>query len=163
MKVTNRKTVRKAVQASIAAALVGPSKVAQACYAYQTGEFDMALSNNDVANLAIYVIVSDGADRQNEDSVTVDALQTVFLALHSFVLYEKEGEWTEEESEDKIDDMEAGFIEWLSLNEDRRDENEPAWLQCQLIGRSTIDSVFLAGIEYRHERFLLAFNVGNPE
>jgi hypothetical protein len=163
MKVQNRKTVRKAVKTSMSTSLVGPANVAQACYDYQTGEFDLALPDDDIANVAIYVIVSAGSNRQGSSEDFISPEHTVLLNVHSFVLYEKENEWTEAESEDRIDDMEAGFIEWLTLNEDRRGETNPEWLMARLVTKSDIDSVFLAGIEYRHEAFNLEFQVANYE
>lgn len=163
MSILNRKVVRKAIQASMTTALVGTNRVAQACYAFQTGEFDLPLPDNDIANLCVYVVTSDGSDRQQEGVSNLGPEQNVYMNVHSFVLYEKEGEWTEEQSEDKMDDMEAGFVEWLAENMDRRDEINPAWYECYLLGRSKIDSVFLAGIEYRHEAFALELVVANPE
>lgn len=164
MKITNRKDLRTAVKASIDAALVGPTKVAQICYKYQTGEFDETLNTGEVANVSVLVLTSSGSDRQEDNTLYPAAEQLIFLNLHSFVLYEKENEWTESQSEDAIDDLEAAIVEWWSENSDRRDESTmPAWLQMSLMGRSEVSSAFIGGIEYRHEIFGFAFLVANTE
>ena len=163
MSVLNRKDVRTAVKDSIDAALVGPSKVAQMCYKFQTGEFDEVIpSTSDVANVAVYVVTSSGSDRSNESVNVMLPEQKIYLDIHSFVLYEKEGEWSESESEDKIDDMEVGIINWWGDNADRKPETSPPWLEAHLMGRSEITSAFIGGIEYRHEVFSFGFLVGNP-
>lgn len=163
MSLYNRKTLRAALKASIDAALVGPTKVAQICYQYQTASFDEETLVGDPANVSVYVLTSSGSDRQEENSTFPAAEQVVFINMHSFVLYEKEGEWTESQSEDAIDDMELGFITWWSNNSDRRQEANPEWLQISLLGVSEVTSAFISGIEYRHEMFKMAILVANPE
>jgi len=163
MSVYNRKNLRTALKTSIDAALVGPNKVAQLCYKYQTAEFDQFIpSTSEVANVAIYVITSAGSNRSSEDANFILPEQVIFIDIHSFVIYEKENEWSELESEDKIDDMEVGIIEWWGDNADRRSDATPAWLEAHLMDKSDVTSAFIGGIEYRHEIFHFAFVVGNP-
>ena len=163
MKVTNRKDVRTAIKASLDAFLVGPGKPVQYVYKYQTGEFLATIESGEIANVSVLVIAGDGSDRQGSDSF-ISAEQTIFLNIHSFILYEKEDEWTEEQSEDGIDDVEAALIEWWGDNADRRNESAtPSWLEMHLLGRSEITSAFIGGIEYRHEAFQFGLLVANTE
>jgi len=164
MKVTNRKAVRLAIKNSIDASLVGVGKVAQMCYAYQTAAFDGVIpGGSDVANVSIFVVTSAGSDRHEEGTPDLLPLQFIYINVHSFVLYEKEGEWTESQSEDSIDDMEAAFIEWWAANSDRREEKDPSWLLMTLVDKSDVTSAFIGGIEYRHEAFQLKLVIGNTE
>lgn len=164
MRAPNRKDLRAAIAASMTTALVGPSKVAQHVYAYQVGEFDHILSDNTPADVSIFVLASDGTDPQADDSRFIGGESILYLNVHIFVLYEKENEWTEAQSEDQIDDMSANFIDWCSDNADRRSESVlPPWLEMSIMGRSDISSIFVMGKEYRHEAFSLAFSVANTE
>jgi hypothetical protein len=160
MILTNRKTLRAAIKASMDVALVGVGKPAQICYQYQTGAFDEEV-NGDPANVAVIVITGNGSDRWEEGSLYVQAEQVVFINVHTFVLYEKEGEWTESQSEDAIDDLEAGIITWVSDNSDLREAANSVWLEVSLMGKSNVDSAFIGGIEYRHEVLQMAFLVAN--
>lgn len=168
MKVYNRKDLRTALKASIDADLVGPNKVAQISYKYQVGEFNDTVDGV-AANVSVIVITSDGTDRMEAGSKHMGPEQYIYLNVHLFVLYEKTAEdgtveWTESQSEDQIDDMEAAFMIWCDANIDRRDESViPPWMEMEVLTRSKITSAFIEGIEYRHEEFALQFTVANPE
>lgn len=164
MRTPNRKDLRNALKASLDTTLAGPSKVAQIVYEYQVGEFNDTLTDGTAADVSIYVITSDGTDAQQNNAKFIGGESSLYLNVHSFVLYEKENEWTEHQSEDKIDDMSAAFIEWCSDNADRRDEAIlPPWLELAILDRSKVSGAFIGGKEYRQETFMLGFLVADGE
>lgn len=180
MPVANRKDIRTKLKTIFDAALVGTGKPAQICYKFQRAAFEdfvdelgavvtEADPNAEAANVSLIVLASAGGNRIGAVQEVPEPETLAYVNIHTFVLYEKEGQWTEEQSEDSIDDLEAGITNTMQLWMDRRNEaiSAPAdtpveWLMARLISKSEVDAVFLEGIEYRHEVFEYEFETPNP-
>ena len=154
----NRKTVRKAWASRLATNIAGSGKPAQVVYDYQKADFDAVVpAGTEVPDTRVVVVTSDGTEG---DPLLTGAAASVFLLTHIFVLYAR-GSWTEENSEDAIDDISQAVISQAILDADRREEDEPEWLRITEMQRSEVDSVMIEGLEYRHEAIALTFDVGN--
>ena len=143
----NRKTARQAVAALFEAALVGTGKPCEAFYRYRVGDF--------AGKSPVGVLMSSGSKRP-KISVGVSALReiTLYFDLYIFVAYADQSTgWTDENSEDKLDDVEKLVAEVVADHE----RNSGNWEALTMGDRSEtaeIVSVF-GGMSYRREVFPL--------
>lgn len=136
--VPNRKTIRQALATLMAADLVGVSKAAKKFYGYKPAKFDAEITH-------IIVLTSASANRERQ-AQPVRSHSILSFEIWLFVLYAAEN-WTEEDSEDKLDDMEKEVSDWLLDNAD----NNANW-QGITLGKTEYDIVSsLGGIAYRQE------------
>jgi hypothetical protein len=152
--VQNRKTVRKAIAQMLQSGLVGQVAV---IYAYQRKLFDK--------QSPVIVVHSGAADRVVEatDMLTSDSL--LHFHIHIFVRYQDldtTPQWTEEASEDQIDDLEAKVMDLILANGSNYEgELGFPWYSLYTIGASDITRAIFEGIDYRHEEIYIAATVSN--
>lgn len=143
MAIVNRKTSRAQLAVLLAAALVGSGKPVQTVYAYQVGDFD--------AKGPVVAITSGGASRAQR-AIATRQDSAFRLNVHVFVPYSATG-WTEANSEDALDDIEAIIAGVLVTNR----VLPGYWDFIEYDGNSEVDAIFEGGILYRHET--IAVNV----
>lgn len=134
--VTNRKTVRKTLAALLETALVGSGKPAQALYDYKASDFD---------GQSPVICVSSGPTNRAKQAQTTRVSSFVDLDIDVFTVYAEE-DWTEENSEDKQDDLEKAISDVLMDNDSTDD-----WAQLSFNGDSELDFVPIGGKTYRRE------------
>lgn len=134
--VTNRKTIRKALAALLETELVGSGLPAQALYDYKASDFD---------GQTPVIVVSSGPANRSKQAQTTRVSSFVDLDIDVFTLYAEES-WTEENSEDKQDDLEKAIADVLMDN----DTND-TWAQLSFNGPSELDFTVVGGKMYRQE------------
>lgn len=139
MTIINRKTARGQLGTLLSAALVGTGKPAQAVYSYKVSDFQGASP--------VVVVSSEGADRTQATQQLRNNTH-FYYNIFVFVLYKDEvSSWTEQNAEDKIDDIEqliAGVIVdncYLS----------GYWNDLSKNGPSTTDIIEVGGVQYIRE------------
>ena len=136
--VVNRKTIRQTLAAAMTTDLVGVTKAAKKLYDYKVSEFSAETTH-------IIVVTSGPTDRARQ-AETTRVHSFVDLEIWTFVLYSADG-WTEENSEDKADDMEKEIMDWLMDHADTSD----VWAGIQLNGSTEMDFKVVGGKTYRTE------------
>jgi len=139
----NRETVRDAVAALLESELTGTGNPVQAVYAYQVGDFG--------GRSPVVVVSSAGSERP---AMTFSGNRaTFYLNVHVFVLYSDEGDWGEDDAEDRLDWIEKEIAAVVDANRGPTDD----WQQLAYgeltaeAGRSRCGSVAVGGLEYRTE------------
>lgn len=143
--VQSRATIRKAVANMLRTDL---GSAVQHVYAYQVSRLDK--------QSPVIAVVSDGIVR--DLATPTDQIQ---VAVHIFVRYQDEDStppWTEEASEDKIDEIEQKVMNSVLLHGDNQDGINASypWITLDPTGMSTITRAIFEGIDYRHEQIILA-------
>lgn len=138
--VINRKTVRQALAAGLSAALVhttpGDGKPIDALYRYRISKIEKNF---------VIVVTSAPADRKKQAQPTRVA-SFIQLEIVIFTIYSTTN-FTEEDSEDKADDLEKAVGDWIEDNDTTDD-----WEELQQSGPSEYDVVTLVnGKTYRIE------------
>lgn len=134
--VANRKTIRQALASLLSTALVGTGKPAQALYDYRASDF---------GGQTPVIVVSSGGTNRAKQAQTTRVSSFVNLDIDVFTLYAEES-WTEENSEDKQDDLEKAIADVLMDN----DTND-TWAQLSFNGDSVLDFNVVGGKMYRQE------------
>ena len=146
MTITNRETKRDALVTLLTAGMVGSGKPAQAVYGYLVGDF---------AGLSPVVVVASSGSEREQRAVTSRQKNTFYFTVYSFVLYAENGtDWGEDNCEDRIDLLEKTIAEIISDN-----RSTTNWAFLEIDGRSEVDSVLIAGNEYRREAMSLVMTV----
>jgi len=153
--VVNRKTIRKAIATALRTEL--GSKI-QVLYDFQKKTLDK--------QSPVIVVDSAAADRVTQGINMLLTNSTLYFSIHIFVRYQDldaSPEWTEEKSEDCIDDLEAAISSWILRVGDNTsgDDATRAWLQLYTVGASDMTRALFDGIDYRHEEIPVAVDVGN--
>lgn len=146
----NRKTARQALAALFSATLVGSGKPCEAFYRYRVGKFD--------GKSPVGVLMSAGSKRPKL-SVGITTLReiTLYFDLYVFVAYsDSTTSWTDENSEDKLDDIEKLIADTVADNE--RTAN---WELLTMGDRSETGEFVsvVGGMSYRREVFPLEMRV----
>jgi hypothetical protein len=136
--VVNRKTLRQALASAMTTDLVGPTHAAQKLYRYKKSKFDAETTH-------LIVLTSGPADRSRQAQPT-RAHSLIEMEIWIFVLYSADG-WTEEQSEDKRDDMEKEISDWILDNAD----NSELWQGLRIVGQTEPDEQPIGGKTYRTE------------
>lgn len=147
----NRKTARQALAALFETALVGTGKPCEAFYRYRVGDW--------LGKSPICVLNSSGSKRP-KISAGISALRniTLYFDLYVFVAYADQSTgWTDESSEDKLDDIEKAIADVIADNE----RNNSNWESLTMGDRSeTAEFVrIVGGMSYRSEVFPLEMQV----
>lgn len=138
MSITNRETKRDALATLLSAALVGAGKPAQAFYGYKVGDF---------AGQSPVVVLSSAGTEPEQRAVSSRQKNLFYFIIYTFTLYAEEGtDWGEDDAEDRVDLLEKTTRETLADNRSNDD-----WAFIGYDGRSTVDSVIIAGEEYQRE------------
>jgi hypothetical protein len=138
MTITNRETTRDALGALLSAALVGTGKPAQAFYGHMVGDFDQQ---------SPVVVLTSGGTEQEQRAVTSRQKNIFYFVIFTFTLYAQSGSaYGEDDVEDMVDLLEKTIRETLADNRSTSD-----WALIEYDGRSTVDTVMVAGEEYRRE------------
>ena len=146
MTITNRETKRDALVTLLTAGMVGSGKPAQAVYGYLVGDF---------GGLSPVVVVASSGSEREQRAVTSRQKNTFYFTVYSFVLYAENGtDWGEDDCEDRIDLLEKTIAEIISDN-----RSTTNWAFLEIDGRSEVDSVLIAGSEYRREAMSLVMTV----
>lgn len=136
--VPNRKDIRNMLATLMEADLVGVSKAAKKFYGYKPASFDEESTH-------IIVLTSASADRSKQ-AQPVRAHSVLNFDVWLFVVYAAK-DWTEQQSEDKLDDMEKEVSDWLLDHADNNDN----W-QGIMLGKTEYDVVpSVGGTAYRQE------------
>lgn len=112
--VPNRKTIRQRLATLMEPDLVGAGKAAKKLFRYKPGKLSSDASTH------VIVLTSAPANRSRQAQPT-RAHSILHFEIWLLVLYSAEG-WTEEQSEDKLDNMEKEVSDWLLDNADNHDE-----------------------------------------
>jgi len=135
---TNRETKRDAFGTLLSSALVGAGKPAQAFYCYPVGDFG--------GQSPVVVMASNGTEYEAR-AVTSVRKNTFYYVIYTFTLWGEAGTaWGEDDAEDRIDLLEKTIRETISDNLSTDD-----WAFIGYDGRTTVDTVIIAGEEYKRE------------
>jgi hypothetical protein len=138
MSITNRETVRDALGTLLSAALVGTGKPSQAFYGYMVGDF--------AGQSPVVVLTSAGTDPEQR-AVTSRQKNDFYFTIFTFTLYAQAGSsYGEDDVEDLVDLLEKTIRETVADN-----RSTASWAFIEYEGRSTVDTVLVAGEEYRRE------------
>ena len=138
MSLTNRETKRDALGTLLSAALVGTGKPAQVFYGYPVGDF--------AGQSPVVVLASNGTEYEAR-AVTSVRKNTFYFVIYTFTLWGEAGTaWGEDDSEDTLDLLEKTIRETISAN-----LSTSNWAFIGYDGRTTVDSVMIAGEEYKRE------------
>lgn len=156
----SRKTVREALNALVQAEMVGSGKVLAESYAYPTDKL--------AGVTPCITFVSEPVESNIDGTVVEDPHSLIAIGAHSFVVYSDVGdgtvespEFTEQESEDRLDLINQQFLSLLDKYKDRTNEQDPEWLFLA-VGKTQVDEYTdLEGNEYKHEYFPLLLQVLN--
>lgn len=135
--VPSRKTLRQALATAMTTDLVGAGKAAKKLYRYKPAKFEAETTH-------IIVLTAAASDRSKQAQPT-RAYSSIHFEIWTFVLYSADG-WTDEQSEDKLDEMEKEIIDWLLDHADNQDSWEGI-----TISPTEIDVVAVGGKPYRQE------------
>jgi hypothetical protein len=69
-----------------------------------------------------------------------------YLTVHTFVAYATDGAWTEQDSENKLDELAAQIAALVD-----RSQKTAAWSAITQAEPSVADTVVIGGLEYRRE------------
>lgn len=131
----NRKTVRATLFGLLSSGLtlVSPTAI----YSYLIGDFK--------GQSPVVVVSSRGSERVR--FTHGGRIPKHALKVYIFVAYASEdGSWTEAQSEDSLDDVEAEIASIVDAN-----AKSTAWEALSQAGESVTDSVMIGGVEYRRE------------
>jgi hypothetical protein len=154
--VQERKVVRKAFAALVTAELTA-EHINGEVYAFQKSRFD--------GQTPVICVVSGASDRVTVADRMILTESELQLRVHNFVRYQDADgipPWTEENSEDQIDDLET-LISNIVLACGGPKEPTPTqpWLNCWTVGSSEMTRAIFEGIDYRHESIVVTFQVDN--
>ncbi len=138
---SNRATVRKAFAALLTSAL---GTLAQKVYDYRVGDFG---TQNPVVTVS-----SSGILRRR--ATFAGSRATMYLQVDVFVLYSDLGSWSEDDAEDRLDDIEAAIAGVIDANQPNAN-----WLALSQAERSQRVDVEIGGVEYIREMLLVAVEV----
>jgi hypothetical protein len=139
MSVASRKAVRAKLAELLSNELVTVSGLVQAVYDYRVGDF---------GGQSPVVVVSSGGSRR--PPFTFQGTKPMYrFMVYVFVVYNTEdGNWTEADAEDALDDIEQEISEVVSAN----DGLDSFWTSLEVSDAySETDSVTIGGVEYRRE------------
>lgn len=150
----NRKTYRQLLANEIGQALTNAG-VVQKVYPFRVGNFN--------GQSPVVTFTSAGSDRRQEITGSVDAETSLMFAIDVFVLYaDQVSNWTEENAEDAIDDIEQVISDWVMTNSNglsRIEASQVGWFELVFNERSATGSLLqaekLGGQEYRRERMTI--------
>lgn len=147
----NRKTARQALAALFTTSLTGSGKPCEAFYRYRIGKFD--------GKSPVGVLMSAGSKRP-KISVGISAARdiTLYFDLYIFVAYADQSTgWTDENSEDKLDDIEKLIADTVADNE----RSAGNWESLTMGDRSETGEFvsIIGGLSYRREVFPLEMRV----
>lgn len=134
--VQNRKTIRQALATLLTAELVGAGKPVQALYRYKASDFN---------GQSPVVVVTSAPTNRAKQAQTTRVASFVDMDIYTFVSYAEAG-WTEEQSEDNLDDLEKEISDVLMDN-----ESTDSWAYIAFKGDSELDFIIIGGKEYRVE------------
>ena len=138
MAISNRETYRDALVALFSTSLTGTGKPAQAVYGYMIGDF---------AGQSPVVVVSSAGSEREQGAVTSRQKCWFYFNVYTFTLYAQVGtSWAEDDAEDRSDLLEKTIAEVIVDN-----RSTATWSFIELDGRSVVDSVIVAGEEYKRE------------
>lgn len=138
MTISNRETYRDAIKTLLEAGLVGTGKPAQAVYGYHVGDFQQ--------QSPVVIVASAGSERE-QGAVTSRQKNYFYFLIYTFTLYSQESSnWGEDDAEDRLDLLEKTIAEIIVDN-----RSNSTWSFIELDGKSEVDSVMVAGEEYRRE------------
>lgn len=132
----NRKTVLAAWAAILQSALVGVGKPVQAVYDYPVGDFQ---------NQSPVVTVSSGGSERRSFTFQ-GTIPNYDLLVDVFVIYAADGGWTEDMTEDALDDIELAIAEAVAAN-----QVTAYWQSLSIVERTQPTYVVIGGAEYRRE------------
>lgn len=141
---TERKAARQALATLLESALTGTGKAAQAVYGYLVGDF--------AGQSPVVVVASSGTARPQMSKRASSA--RYYVDVYVFVLYSDQGSWSEEDTEDMLDDLEADVAAVVAAN-----RNTSNWAFIEQAERSRTDAVLVGGLEYRRETIPLVMEV----
>lgn len=119
----SRKALRNAVVSAMSADLVPPFK---AVYGYEP---------EDLREFPVLIVVSNGTQRLPiGQGVTTFLNRFVLLARIVSLAPRKEINWTSQQAEDKLDDLETALLEWVQQHM----YNQPGWQVLRPAGVSRI-------------------------
>lgn len=139
--VPNRKTARKDLAAILVTACIGTGKITKKVYAYKPRAFPDG---------SPVVCVTSASSERIKHSQPVTAVSVFLLDIHTFVVYysaKSTTPWTEENSEDAIDDIEKLISDTIIDNETIINK----WAFLERDGETTMENVIISGVEYQHE------------
>ena len=139
----NREAVRDAVATLLEDGLTGTGNPVQAVYNHQVGDF--------AGQSPVVVVSSAGSGRP---AMTFSGNRATFwLNVHVFVLYSDEGDWGEDDAEDRLDLIEADIAGIVDTNRGPTDDWQKLGYGERMsgAGRSQTGAVVVGGLEYRTE------------
>lgn len=137
---SNRKTVRAALAALIAAGVPSLQKV----YDYRVSDFG--------GQSPVATVSASGTGRERATFQGSQAL--MYFQVDVFALYSDGANWGEDDAEDAIDDIEAGIAAVVDAN-----QKTEHWHSLSLEGRSQRIDVEIGGVEYVRELMVLVAGV----
>lgn len=148
----NRKTIRASLASTISSALTGSGAAVSTVLAYP--------KKNVQGNTPLICLESSGSMRATANG-TILPRSGFYLNIHIFVPYiDDDSSWTEEDSENRLDDIEADVVGLIDLYGDQRGVEGALWETIEILDRSRID-MFIEGQEFRHEVIPLAVTAYN--
>ena len=142
----SRKTARDALTALLSDALVGTGLPVQAIYGYQKGDFD--------GQSPVVLVLSGGSEREPFAlNATHWENEFVFEVL-VFVADADGSSWTDEDVENKVDEIEAIIAATVASN--RKTTN---WSMLDYAEKTAVSSVTIAGNPYKMEVIPLKVSV----
>jgi hypothetical protein len=136
----DRKALREALAALLAAALVGTGLPVNAVYSYQVADTK--------GKSPVVFVTSAGAWRRNPEH-SARSTSIAYLDVNILVLY-SDGtvNWTEQHSEERLDLIEKKIGEIVANSSE--DPTQP-WMYLDFAGRSEVTSVVIGGKDYSWE------------
>ena len=131
----SRETARDALAALLNTRLVDSDETVQIVYNYRKG---------DLGGQTPAVCVSSSGSRRAKVDFSGDRENIIYLMVHVFVLYSDQSDWTEDDAEDRLDDIEAAIADVIDENSSATDD----WQWIDYGGRSDRMDVNLGGHEY---------------
>lgn len=141
---SNRKTAREALATLLTTALVGSGKPVQALYDYRPADFG--------GQSPVVTVSSAGTRRRRMTAMGSRA--TPLLRVDMFVVYSDQATWTEADTEDALDDLEATVAGVLDDN-----QRTAAWQALDYADASQRMSAVIGGVEYAWESIQVAVEV----
>jgi len=139
-----RQAAREQLGSLLTTALVGTGKLAQAVYGYRIGDFG--------GQSPVVTVSSRGS---NHPAMTVRGLRGSFrLQVDTFVAYAAGTGWTEADSEDALDAIEAVMASVIAAS-----PTSIAWADIRYAGDTERADVEVGGIEYAHEQAIFQVEV----
>ena len=141
---SNRKAAREALATLLTTALVGSGKPVQALYDYRPADFG--------GQSPVVTVSSAGTRRRRMTAMGSRA--TPLLRVDMFVVYSDQATWTEADTEDALDDLEAAVAGVLDDN-----QRTAAWQALDYADASQRMSAVIGGVEYAWESIQVAVEV----